>query len=57
MEGPWWSISHRGLCRVSRVLMDNVDTVNVQEGTLVDVAKHDLVCEPFDQGLSHESKI
>ena len=32
-------------------------TLNVQEGTLVDAAKHDLVGEPFDHGLSHESKI
>lgn len=37
--------------------MDNVDTVNVQEGTPVDVAKHDLVGEPFDHRLFHESKI
>ena len=57
MEVPWCSISHRGLCGVSCVLMDNVDTVNVQEGTLVDVARHDLVDEPFDHGLSPESKI
>lgn len=50
-------VSCGGLCGAFPVLMDNVDTVNVQEGTSVDVPKPDLVDEPFDRGLPHGSRI
>lgn len=40
-------------CPVSSWTMD---TVNGSGRDLADVARHDLIDEPFDHGLSHESR-